>query len=368
MSIRVWSYLEEYEQEKAEIHAAIEEVLQSGNLILSSQVSNFEEEFARYSGARHGVGVANGTDALFLALTALGVGAGDEVITVSNTAVPTVAAIVSTGAHPRFVDVESETYLMDPEKIEGAITQRTKCLLPVHLYGQCADMRAIQALAQKHELKIVEDCAQSHGATQGGDKAGSMSDASAFSFYPTKLLGGYGDGGMVLSNRESIRDKLRRLRFYGMEGRYYALEHGYNSRLDELHAAILRKKLTHLDAYIQRRRELAQTYDRELSGTGLALPRVAQGNEHAFYLYVVRHPERDRIMAALKEREIFVNISYPWPIHTMPAYEQFGEGAGSLPVSEACANEIFSLPMYPALTDDEQRVVIDALREVVPSP
>ncbi len=367
MPIRVWSYLEEYELEKAEIHAAIEEVLQSGSLILSSQVSNFEDEFAQYSGAQHGVGVANGTDALFLALTALGVGAGDEVITVSNTAVPTVAAIVSTGARPRFVDIDDETYLMDPKEIEGAINPRTKCLLPVHLYGQCVDMQAIQASAQKHDLTIVEDCAQSHGATQRGRTAGSMSDASAFSFYPTKLLGGYGDAGMVLSSSEAVRDKLRRLRFYGMEGRYYALEHGHNSRLDELHAAVLRKKLTHLDAYIERRRELARTYDRELSGSGLALPRVAAGNEHAFYLYVVRHPERDAIMAALKEREIFLNISYPWPIHTMPAYEQFGEGAGSLPVSEVCANEVFSLPMYPALTDDQQRVVIDALLEVVPA-
>ena len=185
MPIRVWSYLEEYELEKAEIHAAIEEVLQSGSLVLSSQVSNFEDEFARYSGAQHGVGVANGTDALFLALSALGVGAGDEVITVSNTAVPTVAAIVSTGARPRFVDVDNETYLMDPEKIEGAINPRTKCLLPVHLYGQCVDMQAVQASAQKHDLKIVEDCAQSHGATQQGRTAGSMADASAFSFYPT---------------------------------------------------------------------------------------------------------------------------------------------------------------------------------------
>jgi aminotransferase EvaB len=366
MPIRVWSYLEEYEEEKAEIHAAIDEVLQSGSLILSSQVSNFEEEFARYSDTNHGVGVANGTDAIFLALTALGVGDGDEVITVSNTAVPTVSAIVSTGAEPRFVDIDPDTYLMDPTKVEAAITARTRCILPVHLYGQCVDMAALRDIANRHDLKLVEDCAQSHGATQAGAKAGSMSDASAFSFYPTKLLGGYGDGGIVLSQDEATRDKLRRLRFYGMEGGYFALEHGHNSRLDELHAAILRKKLTHLDAYIDRRRSIARAYDAGLANTGLALPQTADGNEHAYYLYVVRHPERDRIMAELAEREILVNISYPWPIHTMPAYDRFGEGAGSLPVSEACAEQVFSLPMYPALTDDQQQFVIDALCELAP--
>jgi aminotransferase EvaB len=367
MAIRVWSYLEEYEAEKTEIHEAIDRVLASGSLILSSEVAAFEEEFARYCGTEYGVGVANGTDAIFLALKALGIGEGDEVITVSNTAVPTVSAIVSTGARPKFVDIDPQSYLMDCTKVQEAINERTRCILPVHLYGQCVDMDALRDIAGRHELKIVEDCAQSHGASFRGAKAGSMSDAAAFSFYPTKLLGGYGDGGMVLTSEESTMEKLRRLRFYGMEGRYYAKEHGYNSRLDELHAAILRKKLTHLDAYIARRREIAGRYDRDLADTSLVLPKTAPGNEHAYYLYVARHERRDEIIEGLANREINVNVSYPWPVHSMTAYEAFGEGAGSLPVCEAAAEQIFSLPMYPALSNEQQRVVVDALRDLAPA-
>jgi aminotransferase EvaB len=364
MSIRVWSYLEEYESEKAEIHEAIDTVLASGSLILSSQVSSFEDEFARYCGAAHGVGVANGTDAIFLALLALGIGEGDEVITVSNTAVPTVSAIVSTGAHPRFVDIDPDTYLMDCSKVPAAITGRTRCILPVHLYGQCVDMDALRELAERRNLKLVEDCAQSHGASFRGAKAGSMSDAAAFSFYPTKVLGGYGDGGMVLTSDEATRDRLRRLRFYGMDGRYYAREHGYNSRLDELHAAVLRKKLSHLDEYIAKRREIAKRYDELLADTTLGLPKIAAGSEHAYYLYVVRHEQRDRMISELADREILVNVSYPWPIHTMTAYSSFAEGVGSLPVTEAAAGHIFSLPMYPALTEEQQDRVVGALREI----
>jgi aminotransferase EvaB len=302
-----------------------------------------------------------------LALKALDIGVGDEVITVSNTAVPTVSAIVSAGATPRFVDIDPETYLMDCTIVEEVINEKTRCILPVHLYGQCVDMDALRRLADEHELKLVEDCAQSHGASFRGAKAGSMSDAAAFSFYPTKLLGTYGDGGMVLTSDDTVQNRLRRLRFYGMEGRYYAKEHGYNSRLDELHAAILRKKLGHLDAYIARRREIAKSYDELLADTGLVLPKRAPDNEHAYYLYVASHGQRDRLVSELASREILVNVSYPWPIHTMPAYETFGDGAGSLPITEAAANRIFSLPMYPALTQEQQTVVIDALRQLAPA-
>jgi aminotransferase EvaB len=363
MSIRVWSYLEEYQTEKEEIHEAIDTVLESGSLILASQVEAFEAEFARYCGVAHGIGVANGTDALFLALKAVGVGEGDEVVTVSNTAVPTVSAIVSTGARPRFVDIDPDTYLMDTSKVEDAINERTRCILPVHLYGQCVDMDTLRRLADSHDLKLVEDCAQSHGASFRGAKAGSLSDAAAFSFYPTKLLGGYGDGGMVLTDDEAIRERLVRLRSYGMQGRYYAEEHGYNSRLDELHAAILRKKLRHLDEYIAKRRAIADRYDRLLAETELVLPKIAPGSEHAYYLYVVQHHQRERIISKLASREILANVSYPWPIHTMRAYASFGEGAGSLPATEAAADRIFSLPMYPALSQMEQQEVVDALRE-----
>jgi len=360
MTIRVWGYLKEYEQEKDEIYNAVRSVLESGSLILGEQVRQFEEEFAGYCGVRYGVGVNSGTDALFLGLKALGVGQGDEVITVSNTAVPTVSAIVSTGAIPRFVDIDPGTYLMNTGQLEGAINEKTKCILPVHLYGQCVDMDAVSSCAQRHGLKVLEDCAQSHGAVFKGRKAGAMSDLSAFSFYPTKILGGYGDGGMVVTGSEELYGKLRRLRFYGMEKTYYALDHGYNSRLDELHAAILRGKLKYLDRYVARRRELAARYDRLLAGTSLVLPATASGNEHAYYLYVCRHPERDRIIEELKARDIFVNISYPWPIHTMTGYARFGYKEGDFPHTEKAALEIFSLPMYPTLTDEEQDEVVAA--------
>ena len=363
--ITVWSYLKEYEREKTEVLAAVEKVFASGSLILGEQVRGFEEEFAAWCGLRHGVGVNSGTDALFLALKALEVGPGDEVITVANTAVPTVSAIASTGATPVFVDIEPATYLMDVRLVERAITPRTRCLLPVHLYGQCVDMAALSALADERGIPILEDCAQSHGALQRGQKAGSFGRLSAFSFYPTKILGGFGDGGMVCTSDDELAARLRRLRFYGMEKTYYAIEHGYNSRLDELHAAILRGKLAHLDDYIARRRALAARYDERLADTALVRPAEAPDNRHAYYLYVGRHPRRDEILDALKQRDIHVNISYRWPIHTMTGYAPLGYREGDLPETERAAREIFSLPMYPGLTDEEQDRVCDALREIL---
>lgn len=363
--IKVWDYLKEYENEKNEIHAAIDTVLTSGWLILGQQVKQFESSFAAYCGVSCGVGVNSGTDALFLGLKAIGVGSGDEVITVSNTAVPTVSAIISTGATARFVDIDPRTYLMDVGLLEKAITKKTKCILPVHLYGQCVNMEKLNEVAQKHGITVLEDCAQSHGAEYRGKRAGSMSALAAFSFYPTKILGGYGDGGMVITDDERLNKKLLRLRFYGMEKTYYALEHGYNSRLDELHAAILLTKLAHLDAYIQRRREIAARYDELLADTSLTLPYRDPAGKHAFYLYVCRHPKRDAIIAKLAERDISVNISYPWPIHIMDGYQCLGYHAGDFPHTEAAAHEIFSLPMYPGLDEPTQLQVIDHLREIL---
>ncbi|RJO60630.1 DegT/DnrJ/EryC1/StrS family aminotransferase [candidate division WS5 bacterium] len=365
MAIKVWDYLREYENEKEEIHAAIERVLKSGSLILGENVRNFEREFANYCDVSFGVGVNSGTDAIFLGLKALGVGAGDEVITVANTAVPTVSAIVSAGATPVFVDINPDTYLMDTSLLENLITKRTRCILPVHLYGQCVDMDDVRKAANKHGLKILEDCAQSHGASFKGKKAGSMSDIAAFSFYPTKVLGGFGDGGMVITNNEELYKKLKRLRFYGMEKTYYAEDHGYNSRLDELHAAILLSKLTHIDEYIERRRFLAEQYNKLLFNSGLTLPKTMQGNQHVYYLYVCRNPGRDNIIAELKRRDILVNISYPWPIHTMTGYKFLGYKTGDLPHTEKAAREIFSLPMYPSLTNEEQMIVADALHDIL---
>lgn len=365
MTITVWNYLAEYEQEKEEIHSALEQVFRSGQLILGESVRLFENEFAAYCGVGYGVGVDNGTNAIMLGLKAIGVKPGDEVITVANTAVPTVSAIISAGAIPRFVDIDPATYLMDTTKLEQAITSKTSCILPVHLFGQCVDMTAVSAIARKHSLLVLEDCAQAHGARFQGKVAGSMSDAAAFSFYPTKILGAYGDGGMVITDSADVRAKLRRLRFYGMENLYYAEEHGYNSRLDEIHAEILRRKLRHLDGYIARRRQLASQYEEKLAGLGLLLPEVGTGNRHAYYLYVVRHKRRDEIIARLKEMGIFLNVSYPWPIHTMRGYAHLGYKEGDLPMTEAAAKEIFSLPMYPTLTDEEQGIVCKALYDIL---
>lgn len=365
MPINVWGYLQEYENEKEEVHAAVEQVFRSGRLILGQNVQQFEAAFAAYCGVGYGIGVDNGTNAITLGLKAIGVQPGDEVITVANTAVPTVSAIVSAGAIPRFVDIDPDTYLMNIASLPAAVTEKSRCILPVHLFGQCVDMVAVRQIAQRHNLLLLEDCAQAHGAVFEGQRAGSMSDAAAFSFYPTKVLGTYGDGGMVLTADEAVADKMRRLRFYGMEQTYYAEEHGYNARLDELHAAILCRKLDHLDEYIARRQALAARYDSLLAGTELVLPRVAPGNEHIYYLYVVRHPRRDEIINRLKSYDIFVNISYPWPIHTMRGYADLGYREGDLPHTEAAAEEIFSLPMYPTLTEDEQDVVCDALHEIL---
>jgi aminotransferase EvaB len=365
MSIKVWDYLIEYAEEKKEILSAIEEVLDSGWLILGQKVKDFEEQYSRFCGVKYGIGVANGTDAIFLALKALGIKAEDEVITVSNTAIPTVSAIVSTGATPVFVDVNEDTYLMDVSQIERMISRRTKCILPVHLFGQCVDMDEVNRIAEKHNLFVLEDCAQSHGALYKGQKSGSMSDISATSFYPTKILGTYGDGGMVITNSEELNKKMRRLRFYGAEKTYYAIEHGYNSRLDELHASILLKKIKHIDSYIERRRQLAFQYNDLLKDTDLILPYEAEQGRHAYYLYVVRHPRRDLIIEELKKRDILVNISYPWPIHTMSAYSYLGYKTGDLPVTEKVANQIFSLPLYPSLSDSEQKEVTDVLHEIL---
>ncbi|MFK0258742.1 DegT/DnrJ/EryC1/StrS family aminotransferase [Streptomyces sp. NPDC090445] len=371
MTTHVWDYLPEYAAEREDILDAVQQVFSSGRLVLGESVRGFEDEFAAYHGLAHCVGVDNGTNAVKLALESLGIGRGDEVITVSNTAAPTVVAIDGAGAVPVFVDVRAEDHLMDTDQVEAAITPRTKALLPVHLYGQCVDMEPLQRLARKHGLAIVEDCAQAHGARRNGRLAGTTSDAAAFSFYPTKVLGAYGDGGAVLTASADTYRTLRRLRYYGMEEVYHVEQTpGHNSRLDEVQAEILRRKLTRLDAYIADRRRIARRYAEGLADLcgpdGLTLPAVTPGNEHVYYVYVVRHPRRDEIIRVLKERhDIALNISYPWPVHTMRGFAHLGVPAGSLPVTEKLAGEIFSLPMYPSLPEPLQDKVIDALRDVL---
>ena len=368
MTIRVWDYKSEFETERDDIMGAVERVFSSGQLILGESVRLFEKEFAAYHGLRHTVGVDNGTNAVKLGLQALGVGPGDEVITVSNTAAPTVVAIDSVGATPVFVDVHEGTHLMDTDQVEAAVTQRTKCLLPVHLYGQSADMAPLRAIADRHGLRILEDCAQAHAARHHGVLTGTFGDAAAYSFYPTKVLGAYGDGGAVVTDDDEIAGRLRRLRYYGMDRLYYVVSTpGHNSRLDEVQAEILRGKLSRLDAYAEGRRAVARRYAEGLSGSGLRLPETADGNDHVYYVYVVRHPRRDDIIERLKAHDIHLNISYPWPVHTMTGFDHLGYRTGDLPVTESLAGEVFSLPMYPSLSPEVQDQVISAVHEVMAS-
>ncbi|PZG18727.1 DegT/DnrJ/EryC1/StrS family aminotransferase [Nonomuraea aridisoli] len=370
MTTRVWDYLPEFEKEREDLLAAVEQVFSSGRLVLGPSVEGFEQEFAAYHGVRHCTGVDNGTNALKLGLEALGIGPGDEVVTVSNTAAPTVVAIAGAGATPVFVDVREEDFLMDVEQVEAAITPRTKALLPVHLYGQCVDMAPLERLAREHGLKILEDCAQAHGARHHGRPAGTMGDAAAFSFYPTKVLGAYGDGGAVITDDQEIDRNMRQLRYYGMDKVYYVVRSpGHNSRLDEVQAEILRRKLNRLPGYLAGRRAVARRYEEglaDLTGPGgLMLPTTVPGNEHVYYVYVVRHPRRDDIIEALKAYDISLNISYPWPVHTMSGFAHLGYERGSLPVTEKLAGEIFSLPMYPSLPESLQDKTISAMREVI---
>ncbi|MEU4999968.1 DegT/DnrJ/EryC1/StrS family aminotransferase [Streptomyces sp. NPDC021622] len=366
MTMSVWAYQDEYAAERDDILEAVDSVFSSGRLVLGPSVENFEGEFAGYHGAAHCVGVDNGTNAVKLALEALAIGAGDEVITVSNTAAPTVVAIASTGATAKFVDIDPATYLMDTAQLASAITERTRCIVPVHLYGQCVPMAPVKEIAAAHGLAVVEDCAQAHGARQGGRMAGTFGDAAAYSFYPTKVLGAYGDGGAVLTSRADVDRNLRRLRYYGMEERYYveALP-GHNSRLDEVQAEILRRKLRRLDGYIAARRAVADRYADALGDTSLVLPATADGNDHVYYVYVVRHPRRDLVIERLREHDIELNVSYPWPVHTMAGFAGTESADVSLPVTERYAKEIFSLPMYPSLGVERQDQVIDALRKVL---
>ena len=361
--ISVWSYLEEYKEEKKEIDQAIKKVLTSGKLILGPNVEKFEQQFSKWCGSKYGVGVANGTDAIFLALKALEIGRGDQVITVSNTAVPTVSAIIASGAEPVFVDIDPKTYLMDLNQIKKRISSKTKAIIAVHLYGQTVNIKKLKKIIKSKNIKIIEDCAQSHGAMHKNSYAGSMGDIAAFSFYPTKILGTYGDGGLCMTKSKKIYNKLKRLRFYGMEKTYYSLEPGYNSRLDELHAAILLNKLKHLKTYVKKRQKLASIYSSKLNETSLLLPEVDKDNTHAFYVYVVRHKKRDEIIKKLKKSDIFVNISYPYPIHSMSGVKNMVK-IYYLPETDSAAKEIFSLPMYPSLSFKKQEKVIEVLKRI----
>ena len=341
-----------YLAQREEIDAAIASVLDSERYILGSEVTAFESEFAAFTGVEHGIGVANGTDALHLALRAIGVEAGDVVVTVANTAVATVAAIEMAGARVAFVDVDEETLTMSPGALEGFLrTTRVRAVVPVHLYGRVADMPSIAKVARAHGVAIVEDCAQAHGAQFEGQTAGTFGDIASFSFYPTKNLGAIGDGGAVLTNDAGLADRMRLLRQYGWRERDRSVITGFNSRLDEIQAAILRVKLRRLTADNDRRRAIAAMYDEALSGV---VRTPAHDDGHVFHQYVVRSPDRNALRARLQSEGITTLVHYPMPIHLQPAYEgRVIVADGGLPVSERAANEVLSLPMFPQLSDAE---------------
>ena len=372
--IKVWDYAEEYKNLKKQILNEVNKVFTNGVLIFGPKLYEFEKKFSSYLNVKYGIGVGNGTDALYIALKALNIGIGDEVITTSNTAVPTVTAIVNSGAAVKFVDI-NQYYLINHELIEKKITKKTKAIIAVHLYGQSCDMDEINIIAKKHNLFVIEDCAQSHGAKYKNKFTGGLSDIGCFSFYPTKILGAYGDGGFITTNNKEIYDKMMRIRFLGMErkqmssghwnGKYYAIEHGTNSRLDEVQAAILLIKFKHLNKWISKRRRIARIYNQELCDL-LEIPKVAKNNFHAHYLYVASHPERNWIIEELIKKNIHLNISYPWPIHTMKPYKKFVcSDCNCLPVTQEKAKTIFSLPMHAYLKDKDQEKVIKNIRKIL---
>jgi len=351
----------QYESIQSEIDTATARILKSGWYILGPEVKAFEKEFADYIGVQHAIGVGSGTEAIHIALLALGVGAGDEVITVPNTAVATVAAIELTGARAVLVDVRPDTLLMDVDQLERAITPRTKAIIPVHLFGQSADLDPIFKLARAKNIFVLEDCAQAHGATYRGKRVGSMGDIAAFSFYPTKNLGAYGDGGAITTNHPELAQRVDLIRQYGWRERYTSDIKGMNSRLDEMQAAVLRVKLHHLDDWNKARRERAALYT-ELVRT-VTLPREMSYGEAVYHLYVVQSPKRESLIAHLKARGIGTMIQYPHTIHLQPAYTNLGYREGSLPVSERLAREIVSLPLYPELSLDDVRGIAQAVNE-----
>jgi len=342
---------------RAEIDAAIARVLDSGRFILGPEVEAFEHEFANFVGVSHAVAVANGTEALWLALKALGIGSGDEVITVSLTATATVAAIVETGAHPVFVDVCPDDLTMDPEQVAKAITPRTKAVIPVHLYGQAARLTEICS----GNVPVVEDCAQAHGARCDGRAVGAWGTLGAFSFYPTKNLGALGDAGAVVTADGSLAERLRSLREYGWQERFNSVAHGWNSRLDELQAAILRVRLRHVLTDNGRRRNIANAYTAALRGTSIVPPPSFPNRTCVYHQYVIRHPHRDRFRARLAAHGIATAIHYPVPVHLQNAYRHFGQGTGSLPVTEQSVRDILSLPIHPELETNQIRTVCECL-------
>ena len=391
MAIQLMNVQRQHETHAEEYEEAALRVLRSGGYIGGAEVAAFEEEFAAYEGANYGISCGNGTDAIILALRALGIGPGDEVVTVSWTFFATAESIAAVGATPVFVDVDPVTYCMDPALAEKAITGKTKAVLPVHFYGQSCNMDALRAVCARHGLPLITDCAQSAGTAYKGERRNTLGDVSCFSFFPTKNLGCDGDGGMVLTDDENIARACRSLKVHGSgkdglwtltqeyqrrgkalpdnmpigESKYYNYLIGYNSRLDAIQAAILRKKLTHMDEFIAQRRRNAALYNEALKGTGYITPAEDPDCAHSYYIYALKHPNAAKIMDKLKELGVPCGVYYPVPLHLQGAFAQLGYRPGSLPVTEELSRTTFAIPVFPELYDEERDYIIDALKKAL---
>jgi dTDP-4-amino-4,6-dideoxygalactose transaminase len=352
----------QYQAIKVEISQALKETIESGRFILGPDVSEFEEMFAAYQRAGHCVGAASGTGAIQLALLALGIGPGDEVITAPNSFVATAEAVTQTGAQVVFVDVDPKSYTLDPNLIEAAITPRTRAILPVHLYGQMADMDPILKIANKHNLAVVEDAAQAHGAEYQGKRAGEISHAACFSFFPTKNLGAFGDAGALVTNDPDLARKARAISDHGRGDKHNSIIHGHNNRLDSIQAAVLKVKLPHMDRWNDLRRQWAHQLNKLLSNADVILPEEMDYATHVYHLYIVQTDKRDALAEYLHEQKIITGIHYKIPIHLQEAYADLGKSAGSFPESESLGRRILSLPMFPELTEDEVKSLANAIQ------
>ena len=365
MQINFVDLNKQYSLIKPEIDDAIQRVIKNSSFIGGEEVSAFEEEFAQYCDAHYCAGVNSGTDALKFICMALGIKEGDEVILPVNTFIATALGVSSMGAKPVFVDCEDGTYNIDVKKIEEKITSRTKAIIAVHLYGQPAEMDSIISIAQKHKLYVIEDACQAHGAFYKDRRVGTFGIASAFSFYPGKNLGAYGDGGAVITNDADITEKIKKLREYGQEEKYVHTERGTNSRLDGLQAAILRVKLRHLDGWNEKRRNVAACYYDNLKDLQIKLPITMADRNHVYHLFVIETDKRDELLQYMSQKEIFCGIHYPIPLHLQGAYRELGYKAGDFPVSERSASRILSLPVYPELKKEEIRYIKNTINEFV---
>jgi dTDP-4-amino-4,6-dideoxygalactose transaminase len=355
----------QYRLIRPEILAAIEDVLDGMHLFLGPQNATFEDEFARYCGCQYGVGLSSGTDALVLALRACSIGPGDEVITVSNTFIATVEAIALVGAKPVFVDIDPDTYTMDWRQLDNVLTSRTRAIIPVHLYGHPVDMQPILDFAHRHDLRVIEDASQAHGATYKGQRVGGIGDIGCFSFYFSKNLGAYGEAGACVTNDVQLAESIRKYRDHGSLIRYQHEILGVNARMDEIQAAVLRVKLPYLEQWISGRQTHANFYNEQLKGVVDAIPLVQPWATHVYYVYVVQVHERDAFRQALEQEGIAAGIHYPTPIHLQPACSQYGYMRGMLPVTEVVTDHIVSLPMYPELTSEQTQKVVNAIKSSI---